>query len=183
MLPPITSIRKTALLLLLVTTLVSCNQGLTLQTYYVDNELKPGFTSVDVPTSFLNIDQTTLTEAEKKAYKSVDKLNMLAFVLSEDNRDEYDVELAKVKTILKDPKYDEFMRGGSSEGKFAIKFIGEPDDIDELILFGNSNDKGFAIVRVLGDDMNLNEIMKLGKALENTNIDDSQVSDIMDFFK
>ncbi|MEM9679694.1 MAG: DUF4252 domain-containing protein [Bacteroidota bacterium] len=177
------SIKKSALLMLLVTALVSCNQGLTLQTYYVDNEIKPGFTALDVPTSLLNIDQTILTEDEKKAYKSVDKLNMLAFVLSEDNVEEYKVELAKVKTILKDPKYDEFMRGGSAEGKFAVKFIGEPDDIDELVLFGSASDKGFAIVRVLGNDMNLNEIMKLGKVLENTNLEGDQMNQFMGFFK
>ena len=177
------SIKKTALFILLITAFSSCNQGLTLQTYYVDNELKPGFTSLDIPTSFLNIDQTSLTDEEKEAYDSVDKLNMLAFVLSEDNKDEYDIELAKIKTILKDPKYDEFMRGSTNEGKFMIKFIGEPEDIDELVLFGSAKDRGFAIVRVLGNDMNLNQIVKLSKALENANISDSEIGNMMDFFK
>ena len=179
-----TSIKNIIMLLILVVTFQSCNQGPTLQTYYVDNELKPGFTQLDIPTSFLNIEKTNLTEEQKEAYESVDKLNMLAFVLDDTNKDQYDVELAKVKTILKNPKYEELMRGGNTtDGKFVVKFIGEEDDIDELILFGSANQKGFALVRVLGNGMNTNKIMKLANALETADIDDSQISQFADFFK
>lgn len=172
------------MLVVLVAAFTSCNQGPTLQTYYVDNELKPGFTSVDIPTSFLNIDQTTLTEEQKEAYKSVDKLNMLAFVLDENNKADYDVELANVKSILKDSKYQELMRGGNNEdGKFVIKFLGEETSIDELIILGSANEKGFAVIRVLGDDMSVNKIMKLSSVLKNVNIDDTQISQFADFFK
>ncbi len=179
-----TSINKIILLLSLVVTFTSCNQGPTLQTYYVDNELKPGFTSLDIPTSFLNIEATSLTEEQREAYDSVDKLNMLAFVLDENNKETYDLELANIKTILNDPKYEELMRGGNTtDGKFVVKFLGDEDDIDELILFGNANDKGFAVVRVLGSHMNVNKIMKLSSVLDKANIDDSQIGQFADFFK
>jgi hypothetical protein len=179
-----TSINKIILLLSLVVTFTSCNQGPTLQTYYVDNELKPGFTSLDIPTSFLNIEPTSLTEEQREAYDSVDKLNMLAFVLDENNKETYDLELANIKTILNDPKYEELMRGGNTtDGKFVVKFLGDEDDIDELILFGNANDKGFAVVRVLGSHMNVNKIMKLSSVLDKANIDDSQIGQFADFFK
>ncbi|RKE94979.1 uncharacterized protein DUF4252 [Ichthyenterobacterium magnum] len=172
------------MLLILVATLHSCNQGPTLQTYYVDNELLPGFTSLDVPTSFLNIDEAGLTDEQKEAYNSIDKLNMLGFVIGEDNKAEYKVELAKIKTILKAPKYQELMRGGNAtDGKFVIKFIGEEDSIDELILFGNAANRGFVIVRVLGDDMNVNKIMKLSSVLQNLDLDNSQLNQFTDFFK
>lgn len=177
------SIKKSAMFLFIIATVFSCNNGLTLQTYYVDNELKPGFTSLDIPTSFLNIEETNLTEQQQEAYKSVDKLNMLAFVVSEDNKDEYEVELAKIKTIFEDAKYEELMRGGNStDGKFVVKFLGDADRLDELILFGNANDKGFAIVRILGDDMNAGHLVQLGMSLQNADIKDSQVSDFMNFF-
>ncbi|OUR93292.1 hypothetical protein A9Q87_04905 [Flavobacteriales bacterium 34_180_T64] len=179
-----TSIIKLIMMLVLVVALQSCNQGPTLQTYYVDNELKPGFTQLDIPTSFLNIEKTNLTEEQKEAYESVDKLNMLAFVLDETNKDQYDLELAKVKTILKNPKYDELMRGGNTtDGKFIIKFIGEEDNIDELILFGSANEKGFALVRILGDNMSANKIMTLSTVLQDGEMLDSQISQFSDFFK
>ena len=172
------------MLAILVVTFMSCNQGPTLQTYYVDNELKPGFTSLDIPTSFVDIDQTTLTDEQKEAYESVDKLNMLAFVLDENNKDQFDVELAKVKTILKDPKYQELIRGGNStDGKFVVKYLGEIEEIEELIIFGSANEKGFALVRVLGNDMNANKIMTLTSALENVNMTDTNMTQFMDFFK
>ncbi len=170
--------------LFLVAAFTSCNQGPTLQTYYVDNELKPGFTTLDVPTSFLNMEEANLTEEQKKAYESVDKLNMLAFVISETNKSEYEVELEKVKTILKNPKYDELMRGGNStDGKFMVKFLGDPESLDELILFGNANDKGFAIIRILGDDMSADKLMQLAMSMDQASISDTQVNQFMNFFK
>lgn len=171
-------------MLVLVATFTSCNQNPSLQTYFVDNELKPGFTSIDIPTSLLNIEQTSLTDEQKDAYKSINKLNMLAFVLSDSNVAEYEVELNKVKDILKDPKYQELMRAGNStDGKFVIKYIGDEDSIDELIIFGNANEKGFAIIRVLGDDMSAQKVVKLYSALDTSNINESQISQFADFFK
>ncbi|HEX9825329.1 MAG TPA: DUF4252 domain-containing protein [Flavobacteriaceae bacterium] len=179
-----TSIKKLITMLVLVATLTSCDQNPSLQVYFVDNELKPGFTTIDIPTSLLNIEVTNLTEEQKEAYKSIDKLNMLAFVVSEGNKVEYEVELKKVKEILNNPKYQELMRGGNTtDGKFSIKFIGEEDRIDELIIFGNANDKGFAIIRVLGDDMSANKVVKLYSALDTANINESQITQFADFFK
>ena len=171
-------------MLVLVATFTSCNQNPSLQTYFVDNELKPGFTSIDIPTSLLNIEQTSLTDEQKEAYHSINKLNMLAFVTSDNNKAEYEVELNKVKDILKDPKYQELMRAGnSSDGKFVVKYIGDEDSIDELIVFGNANDKGFAIVRVLGNDMSAQKIVKLYSALDASKINESQINQFADFFK
>lgn len=178
------SINKLIALMVLVATFMSCDQGPSLQTYYVDHELKPGFTSIDIPTSLLNIDETTLNEEQKEAYESVDKLNMLGFVINEENKHQYEAELDKVSEILNDPKYEELMRGGSPDtGKFIVKFIGEEDNVDELILFGSATDKGFAIVRILGDDMSANKLMTLSSALKSTDFSSSQFSKITDIFK
>jgi len=172
------------MLVILIAAFTSCTQNPTLQTYYVDNELRSGFTSLDIPMSFVDIDQTTLTDEQKEAYESVDKLNMLAFVLDENNKDDFDIELTKVRTILKNPKYEELIRGGNStDGKFIVKYLGEIDEIDELIIFGYANEKGFALVRVLGDEMNANKIMTLASTLENANINDSNMTQFMNFFK
>jgi len=172
------------MLAILITTLVSCNQGPTLQTYYVDNELQPGFTSMDVPTSFLKIDESTLDDTQLEAYQSVDKLNMLAFVISEDNTATFNTEVSKLKSILKDNKYQELIRGGNTEdGKFSVSFIGEEDAIDELILFGYANDKGFAVVRVLGDNMSVNKLMTLSSILDKANLNEDDFKQFTEIFK
>ena len=178
------SIKTTALIFILIATLTSCNQGLTLQTYYVDNELKPGFTSLDIPTSFLNLEEADLTAEQMEAYESIDKLNMLAFIADDTNQEQFEMEVAKVQTILKDPKYEELIRGGNSqEGKFAVKFLGDPDSLDELILFGYRNEQGFAVVRVLGDDMNANQIVKLVNSIQQSDVNDNQITQFLDFLQ
>jgi hypothetical protein len=117
----IQSIKKSMVLLLLVAAFTSCNHGPTLQTYYVDNELKPGFASFDVPTSFINVENVEMTDDQREAYKSVDKLNVLTYIEENTDAVEYMAELEKVKIILKDPKYEELMRGGNStDGKFVL---------------------------------------------------------------
>jgi hypothetical protein len=178
------SIKKSMLMLLLVMAFTSCNQGPTLQTYYVDNELKPGFASFDVPTSFLNIEAVEMTKEQREAYESVDKLNVLTYIEDDTDAAEYKVELETITTILKNPKYEELMRGGNStDGKFVVKLIGDVENIDELIIFGNANNKGFMIARILGDDMNASQLMSLQTILQNVKFEDSQLNGLTDFFK
>ncbi len=174
-------------MLLLVVTLQSCNQDPTLQTYFVDRELAPGFTSVDLPINVLNINEETLNEEELEAYKSIEKLSVLAFILGDEknnDKKDYELELAKVRTVLKNPKYEELMRGGNAiDGKFVVKFIGTEESIEEIILMGHSNENGFAVVRILGDEMNVNKIMTLSKVFEKADIDNSRLDQFTDFFK
>lgn len=171
-------------MLLLVVAYTSCNQGPTLQTYFVDNQVKPGFLSVDAPISLLNIEEVNLTEEQKEAYESIDKLNILAYRLDNSNMAEYDTELANVKTILKNPKYEELMRGGNSvDGRFMVMFIGDVDNVDELILFGNAKDKGFVVARVLGNDMNAGKIMSLQSVLKDMDFENANLKGITDFIK
>lgn len=170
-------------MVLLVATLFSCNQGPSLQTYYVDNQEQPNFLSIDVPLSMLNIDKMQLSEDQKDAYESIKKLNMLAYKIKADNMDDYEAKLTEISTILADPKYQELMRGGNPEdGKFIVKFLGEEDDVDEFIVFGNSDDKGFIVVRILGKEMNPNKIMSLVSTLDKASIDDSQLKQFKAFF-
>ncbi len=179
-----TSIKNIIMSILLVTVLTSCNQGETLQTYFVDNQETPNFISVDIPISFVDIENVELTPEQQEAYDSIDKLNMLAYTLGTDNAEDYKAELAKVKVILKNEKYEELMRGGNAtDGKFVVKYIGDGNLIDELIVFGNANDRGFALIRVLGDDMDPAKIMKLGDVIGNMSSDENKVEEFMDFFK
>lgn len=172
------------MLTLIITAFLSCNNEPTLQTYYVDNELKPGFTTFDMPMSLINIENVTLTDQQKKAYKSVDKLNMLAFKLDTENTLEYKTELQNVKTILKDKKYEELMRGGNNtDGKFVVKFLGDVERIDELIILGSANDKGFMVARILGDDMNAQDLMSLRTVMDKVDFENTDLGSLTDFFK
>lgn len=174
---------KLVVILFLVTAFTSCNQGESLQGYYVANQETPNFVSLDIPTSFVQIDKVDLSEDQLEAYNSIDKLNMLGYSKTEDEAT-YKTELAKVQSILKNEKYEELMRGGNAkDGKFIVKMIGDGDTIDELIVFGSANERGFAIVRVLGDNMDPSKIIKLGDVIDKMKTDQSGVEDIMKFFE
>ena len=102
----------------------------------------------------------------------------------QDNEAEYKAELAKVQSILKDDRYEELFRGGNStDGRIVVKYIGTDTTIDELILFGSANNKGFAIVRVLGDNMEPAKIMKLGNVIKDATSQEGGVAEFMNFFK
>lgn len=177
-------IKYIVVMVILVATLSSCDQNPSLQTYFVDNQEKNNFLSIDIPVSMLKIDETKLTEEQKEAYNSVQKLNMLAYKTDSLDQKDFKAELEKVQTILQDKKYEELIRGGNAkDGRFIVKYLGEEDDIDEFILFGSSNEMGFAVVRILGNDMDPSKIMKLSSVLNQSNVDDSQVKQVMEFFK
>ncbi len=162
----------------------SCNYEETLQKYFVANQETPDFISVDIPASFVNLDDANLTDDQRDAYESVNKLNMLAYTLTDDNEEVYKAELLKVQAILKDNRYDELFRGGNStDGKIVVKYIGTDTTIDELIIFGSANDRGFAVVRVLGNNMEPAKIMQLGSVVNQMTTNESDVSNIMNFFK
>ncbi|NNF82271.1 MAG: DUF4252 domain-containing protein [Flavobacteriaceae bacterium] len=168
---------------ILVLTLWSCDQGASLQSYYVNNQETPNFISVDIPLSFVSLEHVELTEDQQDAYDSIDKLNMLGYTLDDDNEEEYRAEVAKVREILKDEKYEELFRGGNNkDGRVIVKYIGDDTTIDELIVFGNATDRGFAIIRVLGDKMNPSKIMKLGNVIDQIQSEENAVQDFMEFF-
>ena len=159
---------------------LGCSRELTLQTYFVEHQEASGFMSVDIPISFLNPEKIELSEVQQQAIDSIDKLNMLAYSLKDGTEDELNTELAIVKTILKAEKYNDLMRGGNnSEGKIYIKYIGEDSEIDELIIFGFSADNGFAVIRVLGDDMELSKIIELENIVDQLDTENANVEDFM----
>ena len=161
---------------------LGCSQELTLQSYFVAHQEASGFMSVDIPMSFLNPDEIELSDDQKEAVDSIDKLNMLAYSLKEGSEEEFNAELTTVKTLLKAELYNDLMRGGNStDGRLYIKYIGEDTEIDELIIFGFSSENGFAIIRVLGEDMELSKIMKLESVIDQFDTENANVEDFMGF--
>jgi hypothetical protein len=164
--------------------LFSCNSEPTLQKYFVDNQEKPGFVVVDVSPSILNLDKTKLTADQSKALSSFEKMNILAYQINDKNKSEFDVERKKINEILKDTtNYQQLMKFGSGKDGASISFIGDEDHIDEFILFGTKSDNGFAVVRILGKDMNPADAMTFLSVLKESNIDMKQLEALKGLMK
>lgn len=170
----------TCILSLLIT---SCKSEPTLQTYFVDHQEAENFTTIDLPVSMLSLDESKLTEDQKQTVKSIKHLNFLGYKKSDKQLEAYNTELAKVGEILKNKSYNDLMDAHSKHGKFTLKYMGDDETaIDELIVFASSDELGFGVLRVLGDDMKPSQIIKLGKALEAGDFDSSQLNDVVKFF-
>ena len=161
----------------------SCNSEPTLQKYFVENSDKKGFVAVDVSPSIINVDKTKLTAEQKTALESFDKMNILAFKLDESNKTEFDLESQKITQILKGKNYQELMKVGSGQDAASVSFVGDEDHINEFILFAKKKDNGFAVVRVLGNDMNPNNIMNILSILKSSNIDMEQLKPLQSLIK
>jgi len=163
--------------------LASCSSQQSLQGYYVDNLENPNFIVVDVPASILKMDGVDLTNTQRQAVESLRKFNLLAFKKNSDNAAEYKVEKAKVKEILKNKDFVELMKINSQYGEGFIKYLGDEDAIDEVIIFGDSKDKGFVLVRVLGKDMNPAHIVQLMQAIQKSDYKGEGLGEIGEFLK
>lgn len=163
--------------------LASCSSQQSLQEYYVDNSENPNFISIDVPASILKMDGVDLNEKQEEAIGSLRKFNLLAFKKTSENVAEYKAEKLKVKEILKGDHFVELMKINSQYGKGVIKYIGEEDAIDEVIIYGDSKEKGFALVRVLGKDMNPAHIVQLMQAIQKSDFNGEGLGEIGEFLK
>ncbi|WP_394774151.1 DUF4252 domain-containing protein [Flavobacterium sp.] len=175
------SIFTSALLVLL--TLVSCNSNPSLQRYFVENTDNKDFIALDVSPDILNLEKTKLSAEQNEALKSFDKMNILAFKANATNQAQFETERAKVKAILKDPKYQELMKFGSGKDGASISYVGADDNIEEFVVFANRKENGFAVVRVLGKNMNPNNIMTLMSVLKESKINMEQLKPLQELIK
>lgn len=164
-------------------TLASCNSEPSLQKYFVENSEKKEFISLDVSPTILNVDKTKLSAAQTEALNSFDKMNILAFKADKTNQAEFETERTKVKAILKDPKYQELMKIGSGKDGASVSYVGSDDNIKEFVIFANRKENGFAVVRVLGENMNPNNIMTLMSVLQQSKIDMEQLKPLQQLVK
>ena len=157
------SIIGTFLLALMVS---ACNKEQTLQEYIVESKENSEYMSLDMPASIIKMDETNLSEENKATLATIKKMNFLAFPLSASNKEMYTTEKQKVTQILKQDSFTELMRVKGKVGDIIVTFVGDEEAIDEVIIFGASDEKGFALARVLGKQMNPADILKIAQHMK-----------------
>jgi hypothetical protein len=164
-------------------TLISCNSEPSLQKYFVENTENKDFIALDISPSILNVDKAKLSTEQTEALNSFDKMNILAFKANDKNQAQFETERAEVKAILKNPKYQELMKVGSGRDGASVSFVGTDEDIEEFVIFANRKENGFAVVRVLGKNMNPNNIITLMSVLKESKIDMEQLKPLQELVK
>ncbi len=168
-------------LIVLIVSIISCASNPSLQKYYIDKSDDKNFVAFDLAPGFVRLKDNASDEA-KETLKSLKKINVLAFVKDENNKAAYTKERNYVNSIVKNDKYQELFRANHQGNKILIKYEGDENaqTIDELVVYANNSENGFALIRVLGDKMKPANIMKLGKYIED--IDAEQFKGLKDIF-
>ncbi|HIE44708.1 MAG TPA: DUF4252 domain-containing protein [Flavobacteriaceae bacterium] len=176
------NLKYISLLFLTFVMLTSCDNEASIQQFYVDSESNNDYLMIDIPANIVNLPESATAES-KQAYNSIDKINLLAFKINETNKANYEIEKTKVTAILKNPNYIEMMRINMHGSKIKVKYIGTEDSIEELILFASNKDAGFALARVLGNDMRPENMIKLLNNLKDIDKDSDVFEKLERFFK
>jgi hypothetical protein len=176
--------KNAVLLFFSILLLTSCNNKPTLQKYFVENTESKDFINIDLGSDIINTKKMTLTVSDKEALNSFDKMNILAFKKDSTNKFDYNVELDKVKTILKDTtSYNELIKFGSGNSEAYIYFVGKDEHINEFVVFANNKENGFAVVRILGNDMNPTNILNIVNLMQKSNINLDQLKPLQEIMK
>lgn len=167
----------------LILAIIGCSSEPSLQKYMAANSENSNFIAIDLGADVLKINKKELNQDEKDALKAFKKLNIIAFKKTDDNDALYKKEKEEVQHILKEnSQYEQLMRFGSGTQGMSIYAVGKGEDFDEFILFGNQNETGFVIVRVLGKKMNPTQIMNFMSMLQKSDFDQEQLKPLIENF-
>ncbi len=138
----------------------SCNED-SLQGYLVESQEKSGFITFDVPASILQIKSDDVSAETKATLKTLKKINIVALPSNADNSADVLAEKKALDKIFKGAAYKSLMRFSHEDIKIQLYYTGNGDEIDEVIAYAYAASKGVGIARILGDNMNPSDIMKM----------------------
>lgn len=150
---------------------ISCTNEVSLQEYFVAHHEDSDFIAIDVPTSLLDKKAVALSNDEKEALESVKKINFLALQRTDANQDKIEQESQAITKILNSDTYETLMKFGFDGVNVVLKYQGDDEVMDEVIVFAAHPKKGIALVRVLGNDMKPEKISKLMQSIKKGNLD------------
>ena len=169
-------------ILLLAITLISCSDK-SLQKYLVAKQDDDKFVKMDIAASLLQGRNSSFTQEEKDILNTIKKVNVVAYPIIENDTADYETERQELKEILEQEQYKELTRIKSNNWDATLKYTGEEDAIDEVIIFASDDNRGFAVFRVLGENMRPDQMLKLMKSAERGDLDVTQLQGFGKIFK
>jgi len=165
--------KKAVIVLSVLAIFISCNQQKTIQTYIVEKQDKPGFMSVDLPMSLIQLNSDKAPLEVKEAYGSIKKVNVLGLPYL-NNNEAYEIEKKAILSILNNSTlYKNLMKMDMNGMRISIYYNGDANDINEVIVFGYSKKIGVGVARVIGNHMNPTKITQMAEYLK---IDPNQLN-------
>lgn len=169
-------------LLLGAMTLISCSDK-SLQKYLVEKQDDDKFVKMDIAASLLQGRNSNFTQEEKDILSTIKKVNVVAYPIKENDTADFEKERNELKAILDQEQYKELTRIKSNNWNATLKYSGEEDAIDEVIVFASDDTRGFAVFRLLGENMRPDQMLKLMKSAESGDLDVSKLEGFGEIFK
>ncbi|MDP2687464.1 MAG: DUF4252 domain-containing protein [Aequorivita sp.] len=169
-------------LLLGAMTLISCSDK-SLQKYLVEKQDDDKFVKMDIAASLLQGRNSNFTQEEKDILSTIKKVNVVAYPIKENDTADFEKERNELKAILDQDQYKELTRIKSDNWNATLKYSGEEDAIDEVIVFASDDNRGFAVFRLLGENMRPDQMLKLMKSAERGDLDVSKLEGFGEIFK
>ena len=165
--------KKAVVILTVLAIFISCNQQKTIQTYIVEKQDKPGFMSVDLPMSLIQLNSDKVPLDVKDGYESIKKVNVLGLPYL-NNNEAYEIEKKAISLILNNSTlYKKLMKMDMNGMSVSIYYNGDANNINEVIVFGYSKKVGVGVARVIGNHMNPTKITQMAEYLK---IDPNQLN-------
>ena len=162
--------------------LTSCNNK-SLQKYLVEKQDDDKFVKMDVAASLLQGRNSNFSQEEKDILNTIKKVNVVAYPITDNDTVDYEKERQELKNILDQDEYKELTRFKSNEWSATLKYTGEEDAIDDVIIFASDDNRGFAVFRVLGENMRPDQMLKLVNSAERGDLDVSKFEGFGEIFK
>lgn len=162
--------------------LSSCSDT-SLQKYLVEKQDDDKFVKMDIAASLLQGKNSNFTQEEKDILSTIKKVNVVAYPIKENDTADFEKERNELKSILDQDQYKELTRIKSNDWNATLKYTGEEDAIDEVIVFASDDNRGFAVFRLLGENMRPDQMLKLMKSAENGDLDLSKLEGFGKMFK
>lgn len=170
------------LILFVAVGFTSCGEA-SLQKYFVEKQDDPKFMKLDLAPSLLEGKNQNVEAEEKEALKGIKKINVVAFPIKEDNKERFELERKEVELILEQEQYVELTRVKSSNWSFTVNYTGAETAIDEVIVDVVNNEQGFAVFRMIGDDLRPEQIVQFVLTAKDGGIDFSAFEGLQNIFE
>jgi hypothetical protein len=169
--------------LLFLLILAGCNREPSLQKYFVEKTEDPNFLVMDLSPTMLNLSTDSLSPDQQNAVNSFKKVNILAFKRDVNNKEAYEKELGNVQNILESGKMQQLMKFGRGNQVASVNYLGTEEKIEEFVIYANADEAGFAVVRILGDNMSASDAFNLLSAIQHSKLDVSQLRPLQELMQ
>ncbi|MGO1751554.1 MULTISPECIES: DUF4252 domain-containing protein [Psychroflexus] len=166
---------KKYLTIIILALLVSCQNQQSVQEYLVEKQNDPAFKTMSLTPDILLASYDGLSEEQIKTVKKIKSVNF-AYLSHDDQK--FTSESETLENIIKLESYESLMRMNDGSQKMNLLYLGEPEDIDELLFYGKSENFGMILSRVNSKELEPNDMVKIVKILEKLELD--QVGDFME---